>query len=85
MNQVLKKVQSHQLHPAWDNQKFEGIFRHLILREGRRQKTEKGHILVTLVTSTAANESHIEKLTQDLAKWTVFVVFYGLLLIGLMK
>lgn len=68
MNQVLKKVQSHQLHPAWDNQKFEGIFRHLILREGSKTEDRKGHILVTLVTSTAATESHIEKLTQDLAK-----------------
>ena len=40
----------------------------MILREGSKTEDRKGHILVTLVTSTAANESHIEKLTQDLAK-----------------
>ena len=66
MNKVLQMVQSHQLHPAWDNQKFEGIFRHLILREGTKKDDQKGHILVTLVTSTAATKSHVEKLTKDL-------------------
>ena len=68
MNKVLQVVQSHQLHPAWDNQKFEGIFRHLILREGSKKDDRKGHILVTLVTSTVAAKTHLEKLTKELAQ-----------------
>jgi tRNA/tmRNA/rRNA uracil-C5-methylase (TrmA/RlmC/RlmD family) len=59
-------VQSHQLGPAWNNKDFEGLFRHLILREGSAHAIEKGHILVSLVTSTATTKDDIKSVAADL-------------------
>jgi 23S rRNA (uracil1939-C5)-methyltransferase len=68
MNEILQVVQSHGLHPAWNNRKFEGIFRHVILREGSPEIEQNGHILVSLVTSTAATKEHVNLVSENLSK-----------------
>lgn len=53
MNRTLKTIQSLQLEPAWNNRSHEGVWRHVILREGNG-------IWVTFVTSPDANSEQLQ-------------------------
>lgn len=60
MNRLLAVVQAARLGPAWDARAHTGVWRHVVLRED-----DEG-VLVTLVTSTAADEGALRALAAAL-------------------
>ena len=59
MNIVIAHVQSLHLAPAWDEYHHKGVWRHLIIREGEE-------LLVSLVTSSDAQEEEIDLVAQSI-------------------
>ena len=61
LNAVLACLQELELKPAWNNHNHSGVWRHVVLREG------KG-IWITLVTSSEAQASEMQRVAQELQK-----------------
>ena len=58
MNHILEAISAERLGPAWDTHAHAGLWRHVVLRED-----DEG-VIVTLVTSTAAEEAPLIALAE---------------------
>lgn len=59
MQPIIAKIQELNLEPAWDERTHQGIWRHVIIREGQK-------LLVSLVTSSELPESEFDRVAHTL-------------------
>ena len=60
MNEAIRRLQELPLEPAWDGRNHSGKWRHAVIREG-------GGILVSMVTSSEADEEDLQRVADRLA------------------
>ena len=59
MQPIIAKLQNLKLNPAWDERAHQGVWRHVIIREGET-------LLVSLVTSSELTEIEFDRVAQTL-------------------
>jgi 23S rRNA (uracil1939-C5)-methyltransferase len=64
MSAVVAAVADAQLRPAWDPKQHQGVWRHLVVREGR--DADGAAIVAVLVTTSAAPPDEVAALAQSL-------------------